>query len=76
MKKVPDRIRDMWRDVYVLFAKHYGMDCDKQESWNSFWEDAHPLIEKYQDIDSFIELIGNVSQLIYKLWTRGDKDET
>ena len=74
MTNVPERIREMWREVYVLFDKHFLMDASKQESWDAFWEDAHPLVAKYQDIDSFIELIGVVSELLYKFYARRKAD--
>ena len=33
---VPDNIREMWKDVYVLFDKHFMMDADNQDDWNAY----------------------------------------
>ena len=75
MTNVPDNIREMWREVYVLFDKHFLMDVSKDESWQAFWDDAHVLLSKYQNIQNFIELIGVVSQLIYSFSQGRKKDE-
>ena len=74
MTNVPDRIREMWKDVYVLFDKHFLMDCSNQDSWKAFWADASELVSKYQDVDSFIELIGVISELLYKFYAKRISD--
>ena len=76
MTNVPDRLRDMWREVYVLFDTHYLMDVENQDSWTQFWEDAKPIYEKYGDIDSLIDLLTFVSELISKMAARRKTDGT
>ena len=64
---VPENVRQMWREVYILFDTHYLMDVSKQESWDSFWSGGRQILEKYKDIPSVIELLGVTSELISKL---------
>lgn len=66
MTNVPDDVRAMWKDVYVLFDKHYLMDVSKQESWEKFWDEARQIYEKYPQIESLIDLLSCVSELLVK----------
>jgi len=64
---VPDHIREFWKEVYILFDKHYLMDISKQESWEHFWFEACEIIKKYDDIPSIVDLLTVVSEIISKL---------
>ena len=48
MTNVPQDIRDMWKDVYVLFDSHYNMP-NTPESWKAFWEKTHEIQQKYNN---------------------------
>ena len=66
MTNVPDDVRAMWKDVYILFDTHYLMDVDDQATWESFWKKASEIYEKYSYIDSLINLLSCVSELLVK----------
>lgn len=74
MTNVPDRIREFWKDIYILFDKHFLMDVSDQESWVSFWEDGNKIIQKYWEIPS-IDLLSAVSELISKLASERKRNE-
>ena len=76
MTNVPNDLRDMWREIYVLFDTHYLMDCSKQESWESFWSDGHKLLQKYEYVPNLIEVLSAVSEMISKLYAGRKKDGT
>lgn len=46
MTNVPQKIRDMWTDLYKLFDVHYTMD-GTQAAWENFWNDAKDLYAKH-----------------------------
>ena len=48
MTNVPQDIRDMWKDVYVLFDSHYNMP-NTPESWKAFWEKTQEIQQKYNN---------------------------
>lgn len=47
MTNVPQRIRDLWTDMYVLFDRNYLMP-NTREAWDSFWKQAGAVGEKYK----------------------------
>lgn len=75
MTNVPDRIREFWKEIYVLFDKHFLMDVNNQDNWIAFWADANIIIQKYGEIPS-IDLISAVSELISKCATWRKTDGT
>ena len=67
---VPDDIREMWKDVYVLFDTHFNMDTDDQDAWNAFWAEAMKVNEKHLAIPCVIDLLTTVSEMIAKFSTK------
>ena len=63
---VPDNIREMWKDVYILFDTHFLMDTDNQEEWRKFWDDATKINQKHLEIPCVIDLLTTVSEMIAK----------
>ena len=63
---VPDNIREMWKDVYVLFDKHFMMDASNQDEWSAFWEEAAKINEKHLQIPCVIDLLSTVAEMIAK----------
>lgn len=63
---VPENIREMWRDVYILFDTHFLMDTDDQDAWSAFWAEAVKINEKYLEIPCVIDLLSTVSEMIAK----------
>ena len=45
MTNVPDAVRKIWTEIYVLFDKHYQME-NTAESWNQFWEDVREVYHR------------------------------
>lgn len=73
MTNVPDDIREMWKEIYVLFDRHYPMDVSKNESWESYWADAHKILAKYEYVGSLIDLLSAEAEVIYKLAKRREQ---
>ena len=67
MTNVPDNIREYWKDVYILFDKHFLMDVSKQESWEAFWADGCEIVRKYDGMPSVIDHLSVVAEMISKL---------
>lgn len=64
MTNVPDSIRDMWKDLYVLFDKHYLIP-NTEEAWTGFWNEAKAIVDKYKDnTKRIIEFLVVVSAMI------------
>ena len=66
MTNVPDYIREMWKDVYVLFDTHYNMDTDSTDAWQEFWDEAMKINQKYIAMPCVIDLLSTVSEMIAK----------
>ena len=62
MTNVPQDLRDMWKDVYVLFDSHYNMP-NNAESWQAFWEKAESIRQKHTNPHTGV-LIMVVSEMI------------
>ena len=75
MTNVPDKIRDMWKDVYILFDSHFLMDTSDQNVWNAFWAEATKINEKYLDIPCVIDLLTTVSEMISKYSVKRNRKE-
>lgn len=63
MTNVPQRIRDLWTDIYVLFDKNYLMP-NTEEAWGSFWEQAGAVIKKYSQCPYIMKMIDVVTTII------------
>lgn len=48
MTNVPDTLRQLWHDVYVLFDTHYMMP-NTTEAWDEYWGQVNALLAKYGD---------------------------
>lgn len=75
MTNVPDNIRALWKDIYVLFDTHWNMD-NTAKAWEEFWEKAKEIYGKIPD-DEFrdnvvIELLENVAKMIE--WNQSNKN--
>ena len=49
MTNVPEPIRNAWKDLYILFDRHYSMD-GSEEQWEKYWLEAMELIKKHDGI--------------------------
>jgi len=63
MTNVPQKIRNLWTDMYVLFDKNYLM-ANTEESWGSFWEQAGAVIKKYPQCPYIMKMIDVVTTII------------
>ena len=63
MTNVPEKIREMWADVYKLFDINYRMQND-MESWNRFWKQATEIWNKYGSTQILLKLIDTVALMI------------
>ena len=63
MTNVPAKIREAWKDVYVLFDTSYNMDGSEQ-AWIDYWDKANKLIIKYGDEIPLLELLEQVAHMI------------
>lgn len=48
MTNVPQNLRDLWSDIYILFDRNYLMP-NTQEAWDSFWKQAMQIQSKYEN---------------------------
>lgn len=62
MTNVPDELREVWKEIYVLFDTHYQMP-NTAESWDGFWKEAEEIMNKHDDMN-LLELILAVSEMI------------
>lgn len=62
MTNVPDSIREMWREVYILFDTNWKMD-NSEEAWKKFWDAANEMLKKY-DVPRLMDLITVVAEMI------------
>ena len=63
MTNVPQNLRDLWKDIYVLFDKNYLMKNDKK-SWDSFWKQATEIGNKYDGCPYLFKMFDLVSFMI------------
>ena len=62
MTNVPEELREVWKEIYILFDTHYTMD-NKVEAWDGFWDDARTIMDRHSDMQ-LLELIIAVSEMI------------
>ena len=62
MTNVPDALREVWKEVYILFDTHYKMP-NTEEAWNGFWDEARKIMDRHQGMH-LTELMIAVSELI------------
>ena len=65
MTNVPEKIREAWKEVYVLFDTSYDMRNTQQE-WIDYWDRANKLVQKYGDDIPLLELLIAVSHMLEK----------
>ena len=63
MTNVPDNIREMWKEMYILFDTHFLMDVNDQENWKDYWGKAVEMIKKY-DIPNMIDMLQAMADII------------
>lgn len=63
MTNVPQRIRDLWTDVYVLFDRNYLME-NTEEAWGSFWKQAEDIGEKYKGCPYLPKMLDVIVEMI------------
>ena len=64
MTNVPDRVRNLWKELYILFDKHYLMDVSNQENWDRFWEEGVEIVKRYNEIPGIIDMLSVISTMI------------
>lgn len=64
MTNVPDRVRNLWKDLYVLFDKNFLMDVSNQENWDRFWEEGVEIVKRYNEIPGIIDMLSVISTMI------------
>ena len=73
MTNVPNDLRSVWTDLYVLFDKHFLMNLDSQEDWNKFWADASAIVEKWEYMPCLIDFVSTIAEFITKMQKRQNK---
>ena len=63
MTNVPDNIREMWKEMYILFDTHFLMDVNNQDNWKDYWGKAVELIQKY-DIPNMVDMLQAMADII------------
>lgn len=64
MTNVPDRVRNLWKELYVLFDKNFLMDVSNQENWDRFWEEGVEIVKRYNEIPGIIDMLSVISTMI------------
>ena len=62
MTNVPEELREVWKEIYVLFDSHYKMP-NTAEAWDGFWAEAEGIMNRHEDMH-LLELLIAVSELI------------
>ena len=62
MTNVPDALREVWKEIYVLFDTHYRMP-NTEAAWNEFWEQGKAIMDRHKELH-LLELVIAVSELI------------
>lgn len=63
MTNVPDKLRDMWTDLYKLFDIHYKME-NTTEAWAVFLDRAKQVWEKHDRNPRLMSMINIVIDMI------------
>ena len=56
MTNVPERIREAWKEVYVLFDRSYLME-GSEDDWKQYWDSATGLVKKYGNDIPLLEIL-------------------
>lgn len=64
MTNVPDRVRNLWKELYILFDKNFLMDVSNQENWDRFWEEGVEIVKRYNEIPGIIDMLSVISTMI------------
>ena len=67
MTNVPDNLRDLWKEIYILFDKHFMMDPSREEDWKAFWDDGKKIHQKYEQVPCVVELLATVADMLAKI---------
>ena len=80
MTNVPDKIRDAWKDLYILFDTNFNMD-GSDKAWEKYWSHATQLIKKYGDEIPLLEMTEAIARFLDVLsvgnhslmWDKGEQ---
>ena len=64
MTNVPDKIRQIWTDLYKLFDLHFKMDIHSEADWKSYWEDGQKIWENSGRNEAILALINDTADYI------------
>ena len=62
MTNVPNELREVWKEIYILFDTHYQME-NTVDAWDGFWQEAKAIMDRHSDMQ-LLELIIAVSEMI------------
>ena len=63
MTNVPDKIRDAWKDLYILFDTNFNID-GSDKAWEKYWNQATELIKKYGDEIPLLEMTEAIARFL------------
>ena len=76
MTNLPDNLRDLWKQLYVLFDRHYLMDISSEEEWKSFWNDAIQIKNRHDTVPCLVDLLATLSDMIVKVAQERNRHES
>lgn len=76
MTNLPDNLRDLWKQLYVLFDRHYLMDISSEEEWKSFWDDAIQIKNRHDTVPCLVDLLATLSDMIAKMAQERNRHES
>ena len=68
MTNVPDNIREAWKDIYILFDTHYGMDGSNPDAWADFSKKAAEIYMRHKDAVDLAGAINAVSDMLLAIY--------
>lgn len=71
MTNVPNEIRDMWREIYVLFDTNYKINVSNPADWQSFWKQANAIYDKSGQNQAVLGVLNAVADLIVNYSRQG-----
>ena len=75
MTNVPNNMREMWTDLYILYDSHYNMK-NTEEDWNNFWTEATKLYLKYNGNLMLVKFVDAIAEEYGTRMKRGTSNET
>jgi len=64
MTNVPDDLRQMWKDVYVLFDSNYLLE-NTEEAWKAYWDKAAKIYGEYASkYPQILDMINIATEII------------